>query len=65
MNTSELRSLDIKALQAKLTECCADQFKLTMQHGSGQLKNTQRLKEMRKNIARIKTLLNEKQRGKS
>lgn len=65
MNTNELRALDVSELQKKLTDYCQEQFHLRMQHGSGQLKNTQKLRQARKNIARVKTLLNEKQRGQS
>lgn len=63
MNTNELRALDISELQKKLTEFCNEQFQLKMQHGSGQLKNNQQLRQARKNIARVQTLLNEKKRG--
>lgn len=63
MKITELKTLSVSELTAKLSEFRVEQFALKMQVGNGQIKTTHRLREMRKTIARVKTLLNEKQRG--
>lgn len=54
------RNLDVVELQNELQELIKQQFKLKMQHSIGELKSTQKLKFIRKNIARAFTLLKEK-----
>jgi len=63
MKIAELRELDADALGAKLGEKQDELFKLRFQHATAQLEKTHRLKEVRKDIARIKTLINEKSAG--
>jgi large subunit ribosomal protein L29 len=60
MKASELRSMDDKALAAKLLELRKEQFNLRMQKASGQLGQSHLLKEARREIARVKTVLKEK-----
>ncbi|WP_029893992.1 50S ribosomal protein L29 [Desulfohalovibrio reitneri] len=63
MDTKAVRDLDEKALAGKLGEYRQELFNLRFQHATAQLENTQRLKAVRKNIARILTVMNERKRG--
>ncbi|MEU6892906.1 50S ribosomal protein L29 [Streptomyces sp. NPDC046557] len=60
---SELRELDSEALVAKLREAKEELFKLRFQAATGQLENNGRLKSVRKDIARIYTLMHERELG--
>jgi large subunit ribosomal protein L29 len=55
-----LRAKDQGELREQLTSLLHEQFNLRMQKGSGQLNNPQDLRRVRRNIARIQTVLNEK-----
>ena len=61
MKTSELRSLTDLELNNRLNDSHQEMFNLRFQRASGQLKNTARVAEVRKTIARIKTLLRERE----
>ncbi|GGA81073.1 50S ribosomal protein L29 [Neiella marina] len=60
MKASELREKSVEELNAELLELLREQFNLRMQASTGQLSQTHTLKQVRRNIARVKTLLNEK-----
>jgi large subunit ribosomal protein L29 len=60
MKASELRDKSIEELDAELLKLCEDQFKLNMQQATGQLGQSHLLKQARKDIARVKTVLSEK-----
>jgi large subunit ribosomal protein L29 len=60
MKASDLRELTPEELQAKLKELEEELFNLRFQLASQQLENTARLKESRRDIARIQTVLREK-----
>jgi large subunit ribosomal protein L29 len=60
MKSNELREKSVDELKAALGEELKSQFKLRMQHATGQLNESHKVKETRRNIARIKTLLTEK-----
>ena len=60
MNISELREKSSEELKNELIELRKEQFNLRMQKGSGQLSQTHLLKDVRRNIARVKTVMNEK-----
>lgn len=60
MKAQELREKDIDALNAEMTELLATQFKLRMQRASGQLGQPHQFKLIRRDIARIRTIINEK-----
>lgn len=60
MKAAELRTRNAGELQQLLVELLREQFSLRMQKGSGQLGNPSRFKALRREIARIKTVLNEK-----
>ncbi|OOZ15714.1 50S ribosomal protein L29 [Solemya velum gill symbiont] len=63
MNANELRSKTPSELEETLQELLKEQFNLRMQQGTGQLARPHMLGEVRKNIARVKTVLNEMQSG--
>ena len=60
MNTAELREKNVEELNAELKDLLREQFNLRMQHTTGQLENSSQLKVVRRNIARVKTILTEK-----
>lgn len=60
MNASELRDKNVEELQAELLELRKEQFNLRMQKATGQSNQTHTLKDVRRNIARVKTVLNQK-----
>ncbi|HOV56742.1 MAG TPA: 50S ribosomal protein L29 [Rhodanobacteraceae bacterium] len=57
MELKELRGKSAQDLNAHLLELRNEQFKLRMQKGSGQLTQTHQLKQVRREIAQVKTLL--------
>ena len=59
MKASELRKKSKGELQDELQGLLREQFNLRMQQGTGQLNNPARFKTVRKDIARIKTVMNE------
>jgi len=60
MKASELRDKDMKALEAELLEQRKEQFNLRMQQATGQLARPDQVKRVRRTIAQIKTVINEK-----
>lgn len=62
MNTNELRQKDQEALRIELHALLKEQFNLRMQVGSGQTARPHRIKEVRRSIARVKTIVREKAR---
>ncbi|MGV3344575.1 50S ribosomal protein L29 [Enterobacteriaceae bacterium LUAb1] len=60
MKATELREKSIEELNTELLNLLREQFNLRMQVASGQLQQTHLLKQARRNVARIKTLLTEK-----
>ncbi|AWZ10146.1 MULTISPECIES: 50S ribosomal protein L29 [unclassified Streptomyces] len=60
---SELRELGNEELVGKLREAKEELFKMRFQAATGQLENNGRLKSVRKDIARIYTLMHERELG--
>jgi large subunit ribosomal protein L29 len=60
MKASELRTKDLKGLQAELLERRKEQFNLRMQSATGQLSRPDLVKKARRDIARIKTIMLQK-----
>lgn len=56
---SKLREMSDDELLAKERDLREDYFKMKFQHGIGQLENTSRLNQIRKEIARVMTVRNE------
>jgi large subunit ribosomal protein L29 len=63
MKASELREKSQQELTTTLDELLKEQFNLRMQRGTGQLAKPSRMREVRKDIARVKTLMNEQKSG--
>ena len=61
MKASELRGKDQAALQKELNDLLKAQFGLRMQIATQQLGNTAQLKKVRRDIARVKTVMNSKE----
>jgi len=59
--TSELRELNDGELIQRLLEAKEEHFNLRFQHATGQLDNTARLGDVRRNIARLQTLIRERE----
>jgi large subunit ribosomal protein L29 len=62
MNVQEMRSRNTQELREELSNLLQEQFNLRMQKGTGQLTQQNELRRVRRDIARIKTLLNENAR---
>ena len=56
----DIRGLSIEKLEAKLQELKKDLFMLRMQHATNQLDNPMQLAAVKKDIARVKTIIREK-----
>jgi len=63
MNAHELREKSQEELVALLSELGREQFNLHMQAGVGQLSKPDQVKKVRRDIARVKTVLSEKARA--
>lgn len=61
--TADLRPKTDDELKDQLADLQKEQFNLRFQAASGQLENTARVQEVRRDIARIKTLQNERRRA--
>ena len=59
MKANEVRNMSTAELEAKLTELKKDLFFLRMQHATNQLDNPLRIAAVKKDIARIKTIIRE------
>ena len=57
----EIRGLSVEKLEEKLQELKKDLFMLRMQHATNQLDNPMRIAAVKKDIARIKTIIREKE----
>tara|TARA_B100001769_G_C21969447_1_gene521454 strand:+ start:46 stop:240 length:195 start_codon:yes stop_codon:yes gene_type:complete len=60
MKIKDLKEMTVQELESQLNEIHEEQFKLKFQKGSGQLENPSRIKELRRSVARIKTLQRQK-----
>jgi large subunit ribosomal protein L29 len=63
MNAQDMRKKNENELRDELSGLLREQFNLRMQRGIGQLANPHDLRRVRKDIARVKTVLNEKKQG--
>ena len=57
----EVRALSVEKLEEKLQELKKDLFMLRMQHATNQLENPMQIAAVKKDIARIKTIIHEKE----
>jgi large subunit ribosomal protein L29 len=63
MKAGEMRSMTLDQLDDQLVKLKKEQFNLRFQSASGQLENTARVREVRRDIARIKTIARQLQAG--
>lgn len=63
MKPQDLRTQSSDQLKETLLGLKKEQFNLRFQRASGQLENTARVREVRRDLARIKTILGERQRA--
>ena len=63
MKAKEVRQLSDAELKNKLNELKAELFNLRFQLATGQLDNPSRIKQVRKDIARVKTIMRERELG--
>ncbi|MEO3431433.1 50S ribosomal protein L29 [Pelagibius sp. CAU 1746] len=65
MKAEDLRTKSADELKESLVGLRKEQFNLRFQQASGQLENTARVRQVRRDIARIKTILRDKQQAAS
>ncbi len=63
MKAREIKEMSEAELRQKEKEVTEEYFNLKFQHATGQLENTERLPQVRKDLARVKTLLRQKMRS--
>ena len=61
MKASEVRAMSVAELNTKLDALKKDLFMLRMQHATNQLDNPQKIAETKRDIARVKTVIREKE----
>ena len=61
MKASEVRALNAEELRVKLEELKKDLFMLRMQHATNQLDNPMKIHEVKRSIARVKTVIREQE----
>ncbi|MCQ4023072.1 MULTISPECIES: 50S ribosomal protein L29 [unclassified Ruminococcus] len=61
MKAAEIRELSVEELELKIKELKEELFQLRFQHAINQLDNPMRLKAVKKDIARIKTVLRQRE----
>ena len=59
MKPSEIREMNLDEMQIKVSELREELFNLRFQHEIGQLENPQRMKQTKKDIARMQTIIKE------
>ncbi len=62
-NSAELREKSVDELQTRERELSEQLFKLRFQRATGRIESPAKMRQVRREIARIKTLLNEKSRA--
>lgn len=65
MKAAEIRNMTLDQLDDQLAKLKKEQFNLRFQAASGQLENTARVRQVRRDIARIKTIARQKQVGRA
>lgn len=64
MKANEVRKMSAQELETKLQDLKKDLFTLRMQHATNQLDNPIQISLVKKDIARVKTIIREKQLGR-
>ncbi len=63
MKANEIREMSVEELNVKLNDLKKDLFNLRFQNATNQLENPKRITEVRREIARVKTVITEKTAG--
>jgi len=63
MKVNDIKEMTMEELEQQLQDIKKEQFNLQLQQVSGQLENPARVKELRRTVARIKTIQNQKVEG--
>jgi large subunit ribosomal protein L29 len=63
MKVKDLREMTMEELDSQLQDIKKEQFNLKLQQVSGQLENPARIKDLRRTVARIRTIQNQKVEG--
>ena len=61
MKASEVRKMSAKELESKLVELKKDLFNLRLQHATNQLDNPVRIAQVKRDIARVKTIIRQQE----
>ena len=61
MKTNEIRKLSTEEINKKIAETKEELFNLRMKQATGNLENPSRIRELRKTVARLKTILRERE----
>ena len=61
MKVEEIRKLSNEELNTKITEAKKELFELRLKQSTGQLEKPSRIKELRKSVARMKTIIRERE----
>ena len=61
MKTNEIRKLSTEEINKKIAESKEELFNLRMKQATGSLENPARIRELRKTVARLKTILRERE----
>ena len=64
MKPAEMRDMTLEDIKAKEAELSKEIFNLRMRHTTNQLENPLSLRTLRRDMARVKTIIAEKERGK-
>ncbi len=64
MKSEEIRNMPLDEMKAQVEGLKKELFNLRMRHGSGQLENPLKLRMLRRDVARVKTIIKEKEKGK-
>ena len=59
MKTGEIRDLNLDEMHQKVSDLKEELFNLRFQHEIGQLENPQKMKQIKREIARVKTIIKE------
>lgn len=65
MKANELRELSVAELNAKLKELKSELFNLRFSHATGQLTNPMQMVSVKREIARVKTILTQREKNKA
>ena len=65
MKAAEARGMDVERIDEEVVKLKKEQFNLRFQRATGQLENTARVRQVRRDIARLKTIAQQKRAPKS